>query len=92
MNTTLITEEQKYLDKTVKVIDSLLDQTEDEMKKEVTSQVEASLQEIKHKQIKKLNEARKSPYFGRLDFEDDYGEETIYIGKKVLMMMGILLL
>ncbi|MCC2413081.1 RNA polymerase recycling motor HelD [Bacillus sp. FSL W8-0519] len=82
MNTTLIAEEQKYLDKTVKVIDSLLDQTEDEMKKEVTSQVEASLQEIKHKQIKKLNEARKSPYFGRLDFEDDYGEETIYIGKK----------
>ncbi|WP_369900867.1 RNA polymerase recycling motor HelD [Bacillus manliponensis] len=82
MNTILINEEQKYLDKTVRIIDSLVEQTEETIKKEVTSQVEASVNEVKQKQLKKLSEAKKSPYFGRLDFEDDFGEETIYVGKK----------
>ncbi|GGE54756.1 RNA polymerase recycling motor HelD [Priestia taiwanensis] len=82
MSTNLIAEEQQYLDKTMKVIDTLLEQSSNQLPKEITSQVEASLHEVKQNQIKKLHEAKKSPYFGRLDFEDDYGEETIYIGKK----------
>ncbi|UOY92501.1 AAA family ATPase [Ectobacillus sp. JY-23] len=82
MNTILINEEQRYLDKTKGVIDNLVNQAKETIKKEVTSQVEANVREVIQKNLHKLEDARKSPYFGRLDFEDEYDKETIYIGKR----------
>jgi len=37
--------------------------------------------ESKHRFLAKLSKARKSPFFGRLDFEDEFGDaESLYIG------------
>ncbi|MEH7164305.1 RNA polymerase recycling motor HelD [Priestia megaterium] len=78
----IILEEQNYLDETIQIIDRLIDAKQQLARKEVTSQVEAQLHKTFNKQIQKLENAKKNPYFGRLDFEDKFDKDTIYIGKK----------
>lgn len=77
-----IKQEQKHLDYTLGVLDKLINKTNEEIHKPVTSQVESQLKETTIKKNRYLIEAKKSPYFGSLDFEDDYDREKIYIGKK----------
>jgi DNA helicase-2/ATP-dependent DNA helicase PcrA len=77
-----IKQEQKHLDNTLEVIDKIVHKSNESLKKPVTSQVEAKLKETFSKKNQQLKLARNSPYFGRLDFEDDIDREIIYIGKK----------
>jgi DNA helicase II / ATP-dependent DNA helicase PcrA len=77
-----IKQEQKHLDHTLEVIDKLIHSTENSLKKHVTTQVEAQIKEVDTKKNRQLKEAKKSPYFGSLDFEDDFDREKIYVGKK----------
>lgn len=78
----MIQKEQERLDSTISIIDELLEVNKQKMNKVSNDIVEAQLIEHAKKEVKKLQDIRQNPYFGRLDFEDEYGKETIYIGKK----------
>lgn len=78
----LVQEEQIHLDQVVKTIDTLIVTCKNSENKVARSEVEAKVKQIQAKQIRHLEESRNNPYFGRLDFQDDYGEETLYVGKK----------
>ncbi|WP_284035631.1 RNA polymerase recycling motor HelD [Neobacillus sp. 114] len=80
--TQAVKEEQRHLDQTLQVIDKIIHKTDESLKRQVTSQVEAQLKERNTQKNRQLQEARKNPYFGRLEFEDDYDREKVYIGKK----------
>ncbi|QCJ42890.1 hypothetical protein FAY30_13750 [Bacillus sp. S3] len=80
--TEAVKQEQKHLNQTLEVIDNIIHKTDESLKKPVASQVEAQIRETTSKKNRLLKDARKSPYFGRLDFEDDFDREIIYIGKK----------
>lgn len=82
LSTNLINEEQHQLNKTIKVINNIIEKTGEKTRKEVTSLVETKIQETNNKNLQKLIESKKNPYFGRLDFEDDFDKEIIYVGKK----------
>ncbi len=75
-------QEQRYLDRTLSVIDEQITEKETECRRVPTSRVEEQLRQQSVKELRSLKVARKNPYFGRLDFQDEFGEETIYIGKK----------
>ncbi|MDQ6598097.1 RNA polymerase recycling motor HelD [Bacillus salipaludis] len=77
-----IKQEQKHLDHTLGVLDQLINKTNESIKKQVTSQIEAQIKENFIKKNKHLKDAKSNPYFGRLDFEDEFDREVIYIGKK----------
>jgi DNA helicase II / ATP-dependent DNA helicase PcrA len=77
-----VKQEQEHLDQTLEVIDKLIHKSDESLHKPVTSQVEAQLKETVTKKNQHLKNAKKNPYFGRLDFEDDFDRDVIYIGKK----------
>lgn len=77
-----IKQEQKHLDRTLEVIDKLIHKTNESIKKPVTSNVEAQIKETTSKKNHHLKNARKNPYFGKMDFEDEIERDEIYIGKK----------
>ncbi|MEW5321278.1 3'-5' exonuclease [Geobacillus thermoleovorans] len=87
----VIKEEQKHLDETITVIDELLEKHAQKIKKIAQDMVEAQLVAYARKETKKLRDVRSNPYFGRLDFEDEFGKETIYIGKKGIEKDGDLI-
>jgi DNA helicase II / ATP-dependent DNA helicase PcrA len=78
----IIQKEQERLDSTISIIDELVEDKKQKMNKVANDVVEARLIEYAKKEVKKLQEIRQNPYFGRLDFEDEFGKEIIYIGKK----------
>jgi DNA helicase II / ATP-dependent DNA helicase PcrA len=78
----VIQKEQERLDSTISIVDELLEDKKQKVKKVANDVVEAQLIEYAKKEVKKLQDIRQNPYFGRLDFEDEFGKETIYIGKK----------
>jgi DNA helicase II / ATP-dependent DNA helicase PcrA len=78
----IIQKEQERLDSTISIIDELVEDKKQKMNKVANDIVEAQLIEYAKKEVKKLQDIRQNPYFGRLDFEDEFGKETIYIGKK----------
>ena len=78
----LIHEEQLHLDQVVGTIDKLVKKAGNVNKKKTRDTVDAQVAAISEKKIRQLKDNRKQPYFGRLDFQDDFGSETIYIGKK----------
>ena len=78
----LVHDEQMHLDQVVGTIDKLINEGENANKRIVRDAVDAQVAEISEKKIRQLKDNRNNPYFGRLDFQDDYGNETIYIGKK----------
>ncbi len=82
MSNPLIKEEQGYLNKTLSIIEQLIEKKQGVQHSVASSDVEAQLIDIKDKQLRKLYEAKNNPYFGRLDFEDEFDQDTIYIGKK----------
>jgi DNA helicase II / ATP-dependent DNA helicase PcrA len=77
-----IQKEQENLDTTINIIDGLLEEKKRIVKRVPKDTVEAQLLKKEEKDLHKLEKVRNNPYFGRLDFEDEYGKETIYIGKK----------
>jgi DNA helicase II / ATP-dependent DNA helicase PcrA len=77
-----IIEEQNQLDKTVKLIDELIEDKSKKVKIPPKSHVESQLHHNQMKELRKLEDSIRSPYFGRLDFEDEFDKDTIYIGKK----------
>lgn len=74
--------EQSRLDKTFTIIDELYSEKKKAFDKIAKDAVEEQVINNQRKDANKLIEAKKTPYFGRLDFYDKYGEETIYVGKK----------
>lgn len=78
----VIKKEQKHLDSTISIIDGLIVDKKRKANTIANDIVEAQLIEYAKKEVKKLQDIRQNPYFGRLDFEDEFGKETIYIGKK----------
>ncbi|MED3919507.1 3'-5' exonuclease [Priestia aryabhattai] len=82
MSNPLIKEEQGYLNETLSIIEQLIEKKQGVQHCVASSDVEAQLIDIKDKQLRKLYEAKNNPYFGRLDFEDEFDQDTIYIGKK----------
>ncbi|PGQ79697.1 HelD family protein [Priestia megaterium] len=82
MSNPLIKEEQGYLNKTLNIIEELIEQKQGAQHSIASSEVEAQLIDMKDKQLRKLYEAKSNPYFGRLDFEDEFDQDIIYIGKK----------
>ncbi|WKU21126.1 3'-5' exonuclease [Priestia megaterium] len=82
MSNPLIKEEQGYLNKTLNIIEKLIEKKQGVQHSIAYSDVETQLIDIKDKQLRKLYEAKNNPYFGRLDFEDEFDQDTIYIGKK----------
>ncbi|MGG3834861.1 UvrD-helicase domain-containing protein, partial [Geobacillus thermocatenulatus] len=87
----IIKKEQERLDATISVIDELLEKNKQNMNKTAKDVVEAQLIAYAKKEVKKLQDMRPNPYFGRLDFEDEFGKETIYIGKKGIEKDGELI-
>mgnify|MGYP001156477625 FL=1 len=87
----IIKKEQERLDATISVIDELLEKNKQNMNKTAKDVVEAQLIAYAKKEVKKLQDLRPNPYFGRLDFEDEFGKETIYIGKKGIEKDGELI-
>ena len=87
----VIKKEQKRLDATICVIDELLEKNKQNMNKTAKDVVEAQLIAYAKKEVKKLQDMRPNPYYGRLDFEDEFGKETIYIGKKGIEKDGELI-
>lgn len=77
-----IQKEQKNLDITIQIIDGLLKEKKKIVKRIPKDKIEAQVLKKEEKDLRKLEKIRNIPYFGRLDFEDEYGKETIYIGKK----------
>ncbi|USK68584.1 RNA polymerase recycling motor HelD [Peribacillus asahii] len=78
----LIHEEQLHLNQVVGTIDKLVKEAKNVNKNTIKDTVDAQVAAISEKKIRQLKDHRNNPYFGRLDFQDDYGDETIYIGKK----------
>ncbi|MFD6440823.1 HelD family protein [Peribacillus sp. NPDC060186] len=79
----LIHEEQSNLDQVAQTIDRLINEVEYKTKKKIVADsIEAQIAKTQEKKVRQLKDNRNNPYFGRLDFEDNYGSETIYIGKK----------
>lgn len=78
----IVKKEQKRLDWTISVIEELIVDKKQKAKSIANDVVEAQLIEYAKKEVKKLQDIQQNPYFGRLDFEDEFGAETIYIGKK----------
>jgi DNA helicase II / ATP-dependent DNA helicase PcrA len=87
----IIKKEQERLDATISVIDELLEKNKQNTNKTAKDVVEAQLIAYAKKEVKKLQDMRPNPYFGRLDFEDEFGKETIYIGKKGIEKDGELI-
>lgn len=87
----IIKKEQERLDATISVIDELLEKNKQNMNKTAKDVVEAQLIAYAKKEVKKLQDMLPNPYFGRLDFEDEFGKETIYIGKKGIEKDGELI-
>ncbi|RLQ05222.1 hypothetical protein D9547_15205 [Geobacillus stearothermophilus] len=83
----IIKKEQERLNMTISVIDELLEKNKQNMNKTAKDAVEAQLIAYAKKEVKKLQEIRPHPYFGRLDFEDEFGRETIYIGKTGVLII-----
>lgn len=78
----LLQNEQQYLDKTISVIDKKIEQNKEKAKQPISDSVVQQLVDTAKKELVSLEKVKDKPYFGRLDFEDEYGEETIYVGKK----------
>ena len=78
----LVHEEQQHLNQVVKKIDCMITDIENRKSPLVRNAVEAKVAEVTKKKVRHLLDSRPNPYFGRLDFQDEYGEEIIYIGKK----------
>ncbi|OYD07749.1 HelD family protein [Paludifilum halophilum] len=78
----VIQQEQEYLDKTLTVLEEQIKEKSAACKKPAHDEVEEQLFKQNIKVLKSLETIRPRPYFGRLDFKDEFGEETIYIGKR----------
>ena len=77
-----IKNEQAILDDKLIVLNKLIESKKKYTKRKPTDVVDDQLMKKNQKEILKLHESKKSPYFGRLDFEDEYDKDTIYIGKR----------
>lgn len=74
--------EQNKLDAVLSIIDDQIKKKRQGIPKVTRNDVEQQIVITEIKTMNKLEQAKKDPYFGRLDFKDNYGEETIYIGKR----------
>jgi DNA helicase-2/ATP-dependent DNA helicase PcrA len=77
-----IKKEQSRLEETYSIIYKLYEEKKNVSARVPQDAVEEKVINNAKKEVQKLTDAKKTPYFGRLDFEDRYGKETIYIGKK----------
>ncbi|SFS59293.1 HelD family protein [Marininema halotolerans] len=73
--------EQQHLDKTITIIEKQIDMKSESCKRMATSPSEEQLLKQDYKTLDSLQKIRPNPYFGRLDFQDEWGQETVYIGK-----------
>ncbi|WNF24844.1 UvrD-helicase domain-containing protein [Mesobacillus jeotgali] len=78
MKKDIIHEEQNTLDKTVIKIDGIIKSLGDELKNNTTNDV--LLERTNRRFINDYLDARKNPYFGRIDTYEDGKRETYYIG------------
>lgn len=78
MKNDILMEEQNNLDITVREIDRIVKSLRDELKNNSTNDV--LLEKTNRKFIESYVDARKNPYFGRIDTYEDGKRETFYIG------------
>lgn len=78
----ILKEEQNHLDSVISIIDELIEKNKKKSAGTPNDIVSSKVMSVAKSDMKKLQDNRNNPYFGRLDFQDDYGEDTIYIGKK----------
>ena len=89
----VLQQEQRYLDKTLSIIDKQIREKRARaaQNRVARNPVEEQLIRQNLKELRKLESVRPMPYFGRLDFQDEYGNETIYIGKRGIEENGELI-
>ncbi|PTX52702.1 Rep family ATP-dependent DNA helicase [Melghirimyces profundicolus] len=87
----MIQQEQEYLDRTLSVIEDQIREKSAVCKKGAQDAVEEQLLKQNRQALKSLETIRPRPYFGRLDFKDEFGKETIYIGKRGVEQDGDLI-
>lgn len=75
-------QEQRYLDHTIAQIENQIREKTVACKKVAANTVEEEQLKQNIQALKSLETIRPRPYFGRLDFRDEYGKETIYVGKR----------
>ena len=78
MKKEIINQEQNILDKTLIEIDGIIKSLGDELKNNTTNDV--LLERTNRRFINDYLDARKNPYFGRIDTYEDGKRETFYIG------------
>lgn len=78
MKKEILNQEQKALDKNVIEIDGIIKSLGDELKNNTTNDV--LLERTNRRFINDYLDARKNPYFGRVDTYEDGKRETFYIG------------
>ena len=83
MSDKLITEEQKYLDQTVFIIDQEIARLEKESHRKPNDYAEAQRIQMKNKKLSDYKKVRSKPYFGRFTVVENDGEaHHYYIGER----------
>lgn len=76
--------EQRYLDKTMQVIEEEITQFKEDIREATDDYVKQVVNSNKARELRHLETSRAKPYFGRIDFlkDETYEVDRVYIGKR----------